>query len=280
MFAAFSRAEVSPFRDAATIASLRALTRRMSTPISPSITTPYSAARRAIRAAWALATKALVGVQPVLTQVPPMRWRSTTATFIPAPARRNAKDGPAWPVPMMIASKSGMTCRSSRKRRYCNKRLLISFYVAAGQGAASTTSKIESNVTLGLAAADQQIARRRRLDWVRLVDDGAGNQPRLAVMTNSAHDQRTGTSHASASSSRLWKAEPQWTERLLRVKDTSGPTSAASPGGCGGHCGSAAMPGVIDGPDPKFSVCRRSWATPQPARPSTRPLINAAGPQM
>src|SRR5215475_7293822 len=32
-----------------------------------------------------------------------------TATFIPAPARRNAKDGPAWPVPMMIASKSGMT---------------------------------------------------------------------------------------------------------------------------------------------------------------------------
>src|SRR6516165_4277104 len=114
-----------------------------------------------------------------------MRWRSTTATFIPAPARRNAKDGPAWPVPMMIASKSGMTCRSSRKRRYCNKRLLISFYVAAGQGAASTTSKIESNVTLGLAAADQQIARRRRLDWVRLVDDGAGNQPRLAVMTNS-----------------------------------------------------------------------------------------------
>jgi hypothetical protein len=33
------------------------------------ITTPYSAARRAIRAAWALATNALVGVQPVLTQV-------------------------------------------------------------------------------------------------------------------------------------------------------------------------------------------------------------------
>jgi hypothetical protein len=27
-------------------------------------------------------------------------------------------------------------------------------------------------------------------------------------------------------------------------------------------------------------VCRRSRATPQPARPSTRPLINAAGPQM
>jgi hypothetical protein len=34
MLAAFSRAEVSPFRDAATIASVRALTRRMSMPIS------------------------------------------------------------------------------------------------------------------------------------------------------------------------------------------------------------------------------------------------------
>src|SRR6516165_1291196 len=52
-------------------------------------------------------------------------------------------------------------------------------------GTVSTASKVESNVTLGLAAADQQIARGRRLDRVRPVDDGAGNQPRLAVMTNS-----------------------------------------------------------------------------------------------
>ena len=53
------------------------------------------------------------------------------------------------------------------------------------RGAASTASQIESNVTLGLAAADQQIAIGRRLDWVRPVGHGAGNQPRLAVMTNS-----------------------------------------------------------------------------------------------
>ena len=53
------------------------------------------------------------------------------------------------------------------------------------EGLSSTASKIESNVTLGLAAADQQIARCRRLDWVGPVDDGARNQPRLAVMTNS-----------------------------------------------------------------------------------------------
>jgi hypothetical protein len=31
------------------------------------------------------------------------------------------------------------------------------------------------------------------------------------------HDQRTGTSHASASSSRLWKVDPQCTARLLRA---------------------------------------------------------------
>jgi len=41
----------------------------------------------------------------------------------------------------------------------------------SGRNIASTASKIERNVTLGLAAADQQIAIGRRLDWVRLVSD-------------------------------------------------------------------------------------------------------------
>ncbi len=44
----------------------------------------------------------------MLTQVPPNILRSAIATFIPAPASRNAKDGPAWPVPITIASNSGM----------------------------------------------------------------------------------------------------------------------------------------------------------------------------
>jgi hypothetical protein len=52
-------------------------------------------------------------VQPVLTQVPPGRARSTIATFMPAPASLLAKDGPAWPVPMMIASNSGMGASAS-----------------------------------------------------------------------------------------------------------------------------------------------------------------------
>src|SRR6516225_9292628 len=89
---------------------------------------------------------------------------------------------------MMIASKSDMTSLSSSRRCHYSDRLLMLFMFNTTdrvRGAASTASKVESNVTLGLAAADQQIARGRRLDWVRLVDDGAGNQPRLAVMTNS-----------------------------------------------------------------------------------------------
>jgi hypothetical protein len=43
-------------------------------------------------------------MQPVLTQVPPKLLRSVIATFIRAPASRTASDGPACPVPMMIAS--------------------------------------------------------------------------------------------------------------------------------------------------------------------------------
>jgi hypothetical protein len=57
----------------------------------------------------------------------------------------------------------------------------------AGHERATSTalSKIESDVAPGLAAGDQQIAIRRRFDRVWPIDDGAGNQPGLAVMTNS-----------------------------------------------------------------------------------------------
>src|SRR6516162_9710673 len=86
--------------------------------------------------------------------------------------------------------------------------------ITAGSEEATPTalSKIESNVAPGLAAADQQIAIRRRFDWVwpkgwsgwlagkavhrfeddwraerqirGVFDDGPGNQTSLAVMTN------------------------------------------------------------------------------------------------
>jgi hypothetical protein len=43
-------------------------------------------------------------MQPLLTQVPPNRLRSIIATFIPEFANRTASEGPACPVPIMIAS--------------------------------------------------------------------------------------------------------------------------------------------------------------------------------
>jgi hypothetical protein len=43
-------------------------------------------------------------MQPVLTQVLPNRWRSMIATDMPAADSRLASPGPAWPVPMMMAS--------------------------------------------------------------------------------------------------------------------------------------------------------------------------------
>src|SRR5260221_8993457 len=86
------------------MASLRALTRAMSTPTGPGTVMPKSAARRATWAVRALATRVLVGMQPTLTQVPPNSLRSMMAVFIPASVRRAASGGPAWPVPMMMAS--------------------------------------------------------------------------------------------------------------------------------------------------------------------------------
>ena len=78
----------TPSLERRTTASLRSFTRFISTVIELPRATPYSAARRAMCATRALAIKVLVGMQPVLTHVPPKALRSMTATFIPAPARR------------------------------------------------------------------------------------------------------------------------------------------------------------------------------------------------
>jgi hypothetical protein len=103
-FSMFFSQDSTPVLDFPEISSFRALTRFISTAIEPFTATPKSAARRTMWAAYALATMVLVGMQPVLTQVPPNSLRSMIATFMPAPASRFARDGPAWPVPMMMAS--------------------------------------------------------------------------------------------------------------------------------------------------------------------------------
>src|SRR5271155_4602310 len=66
--------------------------------------------------------------------------------------------------------------------------------------------------------------------------------------------QRTGTSQASANSSRLWNLGSQETVRPARAKEIFGP----SPGDPGGACGSGRgiffTPGVMDSPEPNASV--------------------------
>src|ERR1700722_12289937 len=105
----------TPCRSASMTLSLRAFTFAMSTVISP-VPTPYSAPRRASCAAWALATSVLVGMQPVLTQVPPTSLRSITATVSPASVSLPASGGPAWPAPTMIASNFSAIERGSDDR--------------------------------------------------------------------------------------------------------------------------------------------------------------------
>ncbi len=57
-----------------------------------------------MRAAYALAIRVFVGVQPSFTHVPPNLWRSITAPLRPAAANLAASAGPAWPVPTTMAS--------------------------------------------------------------------------------------------------------------------------------------------------------------------------------
>ncbi len=74
----------TPFLDSAEIALFRAITRFMSTRMPPSISIPKSFARRAMCATRALATIALVGMQPVLTHVPPKRDSFDNRYFLTA----------------------------------------------------------------------------------------------------------------------------------------------------------------------------------------------------
>src|ERR1700691_1528831 len=94
------------------------------------------------------------------------------------------------------------------------------------------------------------------------------------------HAHRTGTSQASASSSKLWNGDPQRTLRPLRANETIGPEPGGPAGKCGGRCGEGSMPGVLDGPAPNISLWMRARATPHVTRPAVRSLMKVDGPQI
>src|SRR5271154_73677 len=66
--------------------------------------------------------------------------------------------------------------------------------------------------------------------------------------------QRTGTSQASASSSRVWNLGSQETVRPARAKEILGPLPGDPAGACGSRRGASFTPGVTDLPEPKISV--------------------------
>src|SRR6202044_3363232 len=61
-------------------------------------------------------------------------------------------------------------------------------------------------------------------------------------------DQRTGTSQASASSSKLWNFEPQETVSPARANEILGPSPEGPSGACGSRRGASFTPGVMDLP--------------------------------
>src|SRR5271154_5820117 len=75
-------------------------------------------------------------------------------------------------------------------------------------------------------------------------------------------DHRTGTSQASASSSRLWNLVSQETVRPARANEILGPMRGDPVGDPAGACarrrGASSTPGVMDLPEPKISVWTRS----------------------
>src|SRR6516162_4273952 len=75
-----------------------------------------------------------------------------------------------------------------------------------------------------------------------------------AWQTPVRHDQRTGTSQASASSSKLRNDGAQRTLRPLRAKETVGPEPGDPTGKCAGRRGEGTTPGVFGGLAPTISV--------------------------
>ncbi len=69
---------------------------------------PSRPAPRAAVAAWDAASSALLGTQPKFRQSPPIRSRSTSATFTPSCAATAVTESPAEPAPITTRSKSAI----------------------------------------------------------------------------------------------------------------------------------------------------------------------------
>ena len=101
--AAFS-SPAMPLRSLPITSSLRASIFFQSGRISPEISTPNSAARRAVESTSAPAIRVLVGMQPTLRQVPPKNSFSTSAVLRPLCPARIAATYPPGPAPITQTS--------------------------------------------------------------------------------------------------------------------------------------------------------------------------------
>src|SRR5215470_7385849 len=77
------------------------------------------------------------------------------------------------------------------------------------------------------------------------VTDPKTNPHSQVWQTPVRQDQRTGTSQASASSSRLWNLGSQETVKPARAKEILGPLPGDPAGACGGRRGTSFTPGVM-----------------------------------
>ena len=132
-----------------------------------------------------------------------------------------------------------------------------------------------------LGAADEDGAVGGWLDRIGVVRDGAGDDGGLAAVadTGATGPAATGTSHASASSSRLPYSVLQATARLLRLNSIVGPLPGVPAGRWGDRDGAESMPGVWPGAGPNSSTWMRPGSRPSSASAALVSLMNDAGPQ-
>ena len=180
--------------------------------------------------------RVLVGMQPVLTQVPPKSLRSIIATVLPAAVRRPARGGPAWPAPMIMASNFGMGVLF----RLC----LLSdaaFDLRAGLASerddeeASAYSDAVLNQCSGEIPAEsvcQEAAAFGPTEGSGDCADGSGDEPEKECAVREAESSSGESAHDDASDE-LWRDEAAGGGGALVVEDFAEGEEAHDPGGEG-----------------------------------------------